>query len=280
MTQQDDWQQGMARLAQRHNQLERQHRETTTRVDTLKRDVDSRIDSLRREMDWQFRDREWRVKSLERFRDFIESLIIHAIMIGCAVALVVSLVIILVEVRGARQEGERTARGAFTLFNEAHQGQPGEQAQPSIPPMGHISTAPVAQHASVIDTSGNPDSCLCGVCFNIGPGRGFVRPVAERPNGPAALPGLVVRQKPRRRDSRSYSTGLLPVGGPRPSHSSQFPGPPPAGHGYRIGSKASGESSTSHFLGPMRTSQSHLALISEVPPLARDPGNRADPKPG
>ena len=69
MTQQDDWQREMARLAQRQDQLERQHRETTTRVDTLKRDVDSRMNSLRREMDWQFMDREWGVKSLERFRD-------------------------------------------------------------------------------------------------------------------------------------------------------------------------------------------------------------------
>ena len=182
-------------------------------------------------------------------------MIMYVILIGCAVALVVSMVIIIVEARGTRQET----------------GQPGEKVKPSLPPMGHISMAPVAQHASVIDTSGNPDSGLCGACFNLGPGWGFVRPVAERPDGPAALPGLVVRQKPRRRDFRSYSTGLLPVGGHRPSHSSQFPGPSPAGHGYRIGSTASGESSTIHFLGPMRTSQSHLALISEVPPLVRDP---------
>ena len=37
MTQQGNWQQEIARLAQRQDQLERQHRETTTRVDTLKR---------------------------------------------------------------------------------------------------------------------------------------------------------------------------------------------------------------------------------------------------
>ena len=130
MTQQDDWQQEMARLSQRQDRLdrlERQQRETTTRVDTLKRDadaskrdVDSRMDSLRREMDWQFREREWRVKSLERFRDFIESLIMYVILIGCALALVVSMVIIIVEVRGA--PGERTARGAFTLSNERSPG--------------------------------------------------------------------------------------------------------------------------------------------------------------
>ena len=74
MTQQGNWQQEIARLAQRQDQLERQHRETTTRVDTLKgdadaskMDVDSSIDSLRREIDSQFREREWRVKSLERW---------------------------------------------------------------------------------------------------------------------------------------------------------------------------------------------------------------------
>ena len=144
MTQQDNWQQDMVRLAQRQDQLERQHRETTTRVDTLKRDadastmaVDSRIDSLRREMDWQFRSREWRVKSLERFRDFIESLIMYVILIWCAVALVVSLVIIIVEVRGAHQES----------------GQPEEQVQPDLPPVAHIFTAPVAQIASALDSS-------------------------------------------------------------------------------------------------------------------------------
>ena len=270
MTQQDNWQQEMDRLAQRQDQLERQQRETTTRVDALKRDVDSRMDSLRREMDWQFRSREWRVKRLERFRDFIESLIMYVIVIGCAVALVVSLVIIIVEVRGAREEIGQPEERSLSSMN-APGTAPEEQVKPSLPPMGHISTPPVAQHASVIDTSGNPDSCLCGACLNLGPGRGFGRPVAERPDGPAALPGLVVRQKPRRRDSRSYSTGLLPVGGHRPSHSSQFPGPSPAGHGYRIGPTASGESSTYDLPRPIKASKSHLVLVSEAPPLVRDP---------
>ena len=146
-------------MAQRQNQLERQHRETTTRVDTLKRDadaskrdVDSRMDSLRREMDWQFRLREWRVKSLERFRDFIESLIMYVILFGCAVALVVSMVIIIVEVRGARQESGQPEERSLSSM-KAHQGQPGERAQPSIPPMGHIFATPVAQIASALDSS-------------------------------------------------------------------------------------------------------------------------------
>ena len=69
MTQQDDWRPEMARLAQRQDQLERQQRETTTRVDALKRDVDRRMDSLRGETDRQFRDGERRVSRLERSRD-------------------------------------------------------------------------------------------------------------------------------------------------------------------------------------------------------------------
>ena len=159
MTQQDNWQQDMVRLAQRQDQLERQHRETTTRVDSLKRDadaskmdVDSRIDSLRREMDWQFRDREWRVKSLERFRDFIESLIMYVILIGCAVALVVSMVIIIVEVRGARQEIGRPEERSLSSMKSPRTA-PGKQAQPSLPPVTHISTSPVAQFASLLDSS-------------------------------------------------------------------------------------------------------------------------------
>ena len=159
MTQQDNWRQEIARLAQRQNQLERQHRETTTRVDTLKRDadaskmdLDSRIDSLRREMDWQFRSREWRVKSLERFRDFIESLIMYVILIWCAVALVVSLVIIIVEVRGAHQEsGQPEERSPSSM--KAPWAATGEQVQPSLPPIGHISMAPVAQFAFTVDSS-------------------------------------------------------------------------------------------------------------------------------
>ena len=139
MTQRDNWQQVLARLAQRQDQLERQHREITTRVDTLKMDADaskmdgdSRIDSLRREMDWQFRDREWRVKSLERFRDFIESLIMYVILIGCAVALVVSMVIIIVEVRGARQESGQPGEPSLSSM-KAHRGIPGSRTNPVFP---------------------------------------------------------------------------------------------------------------------------------------------------
>ena len=134
MTHQDDVQDRIARLAQRQDQLERQQRETTTRVDALKSDVDSRIDSLRREIDWQFRDREWRVKSLERFRDFIESLIMYAIMIGCAVALVVSMVIIIVEARGASQENGQPGERSLISLRVA----PGEQVQPGLSPAANI----------------------------------------------------------------------------------------------------------------------------------------------
>ena len=157
MTQQDDWQREMARLAQRQDQLERQHRETTTRVDTLKRDadaskmdVDSRMDSLRREMDWQFRSREWRVKSLERFRDFIESLIMYVILIGCAVALVVSLVIITIEARGASQESEQPEERSLSSM-EAPWLPLGGRANPVLSPVGHISTASVAHILGAID---------------------------------------------------------------------------------------------------------------------------------
>ena len=79
MTQQDDWRPEMARLAQRQDQLERQQRDSTRKVealqrdgDALKRDVDRRMDSLRRDIDWQFRDGERRVSSLERSRDNLE----------------------------------------------------------------------------------------------------------------------------------------------------------------------------------------------------------------
>ena len=114
MTQQDNWQQDMVRLGQRQDQLERQHRETTTRVDTLKRDadastmaVDSRIDSLRREMDSQFREREWRVKSLERFRDIFENLFWFSMPLVAAVAVIIVLVIAVVVSREQRLEPEQ-----------------------------------------------------------------------------------------------------------------------------------------------------------------------------
>ena len=61
------------------------------------------------------------MKSLERFRNFIESLIMYVILIGCAVALVVSLVIIIVEVRGAREQIGQTEERSLSSMN-AHRG--------------------------------------------------------------------------------------------------------------------------------------------------------------
>ena len=58
MTQHDRLQQEVARLTQRQDQLERQHRETSAKVDAIKRDVDTltrnierRIESLRSDVD-------------------------------------------------------------------------------------------------------------------------------------------------------------------------------------------------------------------------------------
>ena len=147
----------MARLTQRQGQLDRQHRETITRVEILKRDadaskrdVDSRIDSLRREIDWQFRDRDLRVKSLERFRDFIESLIMYGTLIGYAMVIVISVVITIVEARGASQESEQP-EGRSLSSMEVPRAADGGQGQPGLRPMRHISVAPVARHASAID---------------------------------------------------------------------------------------------------------------------------------
>ena len=94
----------MARLARRQGQLERQQRDTNRRVEVLRRDADSGIENLRWNTDFRLMDLERKVASLDRFRDFIESRIMYAIMIGCAVALVISMVVIVVEARGARQE--------------------------------------------------------------------------------------------------------------------------------------------------------------------------------
>ena len=157
MTQQDNWRPDMARLTQRQDQLERQHRETIARVDTLKgdadaskRDVGSRIDSFRREMDWQSRDRDLRVKSLERFRDFIESLIMYGILIGYAVVIVVSVVIITIEARGASQESEQP-EGRSPSSMEPPRAAHGGQGQPGPVPVGHIFTASVAHIVGAID---------------------------------------------------------------------------------------------------------------------------------
>ena len=92
MTPQDNWQQELDRLARLQDQLEQQQRETATKVDSLKWDVD-----------WQLRDRDWRVQSLERFRDFIENLIMYGSMIACGIALF-ALIIIIVVARDERRE--------------------------------------------------------------------------------------------------------------------------------------------------------------------------------
>ena len=116
MTHQDDAQNRMDRLAQRQDQLERQQRETTTRIDALKRDVDSRIDSMRREMDWQLRDREWRIKSLERSRDTVESLIMLWMPLVAAITMIIVLVIAVIGSREQLQEsGEPERRSPLSM---------------------------------------------------------------------------------------------------------------------------------------------------------------------
>ena len=91
-------------------------------------------------------------EELGTIRDFTESLIMYAIIIGCAVAIVVSMVIIIVEVRGARQETGQPAESSLSSM-KAPWAATGEQVQPSLPPMGHISMAPVAQFAFTVDSS-------------------------------------------------------------------------------------------------------------------------------
>ena len=93
MTQQDNWRPEMARLTRRQDQLERQQRETTTRVDSLNRDVDRRMDSQRRDMNRQSKDRDWRVSSLERSRDTLENLFWFSMPLVAAAAVIIILVI-------------------------------------------------------------------------------------------------------------------------------------------------------------------------------------------
>ena len=116
MTQQDNWRPEMARLAQRQDQLERQQRETTTRVDALNRDVDRRMDSQRRDIDWQFRDGERRVGSLERSRDTFENLFWFSMPLFAAAAMIIVLVIAAVAAREQRQEaGEPEQRSPSSI---------------------------------------------------------------------------------------------------------------------------------------------------------------------
>ena len=160
MTPQDDWRPEMARLAQRQDQLERQQRETTTRGDALSRDADSGIENLRWNADLRLKDMEWnadlrlkdlgqRVARLERFRGFIESLIMYAIMIGCGVALAIFIVMIVVEARGGRQENGQPEERSLISLRAA----PGVQVQPGLPQVAQVSTAPVTQSGSVFDSS-------------------------------------------------------------------------------------------------------------------------------
>ena len=65
---------------------------------------------------------QWRVKSLEGFRDCLESLVMYVLVIRCAAALVISMASLLSKPGGA--PGEWTARGAFTIFNECSSGCP------------------------------------------------------------------------------------------------------------------------------------------------------------
>ena len=134
MTPHDDVQDRMARLAQRQDQLERQQRDTNRGVEVLRRDADSGIENLRWNTDLRLKDLEQRVASLERFRDFIESLIMHAIMIGCGVALTILIVIIVVEARGGRQENGQPEERSLISLRVA----PGDQVQPGLSPAANI----------------------------------------------------------------------------------------------------------------------------------------------
>ena len=145
MTPHDDVQDRVARLAHRQDQLERQQRDTNRSVEVLRRDADSGIENLRWNTDLRLKDMEWnadlrlkdldqRVASLDRFRDFVESLIMHAIMIGCGVALTILIVIIVVEARGGRQENGQLEERSLISLRVA----PGEQVQPGLSPAANI----------------------------------------------------------------------------------------------------------------------------------------------
>ena len=121
----------MARLTQRQDQVERQQRETTGRVDALKRDVDNRMDSLRRENDWQSRDREWRIKSLEQSRDTALFLISLSMPIVAAIAMIIVLTIAAIESREHRQEGGEPEQHSPLSMNAAPAGS-GGHVQPGL----------------------------------------------------------------------------------------------------------------------------------------------------
>ena len=162
MTQQDDWRPQMARLAQSQDQLERQQRETTTRVGALKRDVDTRMDSLRGEMDSQSRNRDWRVRSLEQSRDTLENLFWASIPLVAAVAVIIVLVVAVIvsreQRRGAGEPGQRSPSSI-----DAPMASPGgplprgfvvsRDAFPAASPLGRHQRHPG-------DHAGGPGACL------------------------------------------------------------------------------------------------------------------------
>ena len=162
MTPQDNWRPEMARLAQRQDQLERQQRETTTRVGALKRDVDTRMDSLRGEMDSQSRNRDWRVSSLERSRDTFENLFWASIPLVAAVAVIIVLVVAVIvsreQRRGAGEPGQRSPSSI-----DAPMASPGgplprgfvvsRDAFPAASPLGRHQRHPG-------DHAGGPGACL------------------------------------------------------------------------------------------------------------------------
>ena len=157
MTPHDDIQDRMDRLAQRQDQLERQQRETTTRVDALNRDVDRRIDSLRGEMDRQFRDGERRVRSLERSRDTTELLICFCMPLVAAVAVIIILVIAAVASREQRQDaGEPKQRSPSSI--DAPVASSGGPLPPVLPLPGHLSDKLTAALATMAGGPREPDT--------------------------------------------------------------------------------------------------------------------------
>ena len=156
----DDVQDRMHRLAQRQDQLERQQRETTTRVDALNRDVDSRMDSLRIEIDWQFRDREWRINSLEQSRDTVESLISLWMPLVAAIAMIIVLVMAAIGSREQRQEaGEPEQRSPSSM--NALPASSGGRVQPGFAVAG----TPLRQHHRHSGNHGRraPSTRTCGL---------------------------------------------------------------------------------------------------------------------
>ena len=163
MSPNDDVPDRMGRLARRQDQLERQQRDTNRGVGALRRDADSGIENLRWKTDLELKHLEWntdlrvkdleqKIASLERFRNFIESLIMYAIMIGCAVALAIFIVIIVVEAREARPENGQPEGRSLVLLR-ATRAAPGEQVQLSLPPWDTFLRPPVAQIGSVSEST-------------------------------------------------------------------------------------------------------------------------------